>query len=600
MIAENSYVGNNKLFGKSVKGYIWKLTEADQRLVLTISQKLSIPEILATIMVKRGVKSVEEASSYLDPKIKDLLPNPFDLKDMDKAAERIATAIINKEKITIFGDYDVDGATSSALLKRFFKEFDIDAGIYIPNRMNEGYGPNTAALKKLKDEGNTLVITVDCGIVSFEPIKEATEYGLEMIVLDHHLSLDRLPEAHAVVNPNRFDDEFPYKSLAAVGVAFFTTIAVRKVLRDKGYFKENKEPDLMKLLDLVALGTVCDVMNLQGINRAFVKQGLKLIGSRLNVGLATLANVARLDAKPQSYHLGFVLGPRINAGGRVGEGILGARLLATEDPLEAQKIATELERLNDDRRSVEALVLEEAIEYIESNAIHENPVILVKGDNWHQGILGILASRIKERYSKPAAVISLMDGIGKGSARSISGIDFGSLLAQAKQEGLLLQGGGHAMAGGFSVEDSKIDEFYKFLINATKDKGSSFTKAKEYEIDAALSIPALNGELVKTIEKANPFGNGNSQPKFALLDVTIVNLIIVGKIHFMVIIGDKKTDPLLKKTVKCMLFKALDTEIGEFVQKSIGKKVNLVGYIQGNINDKSKADFIIEDIAALE
>lgn len=597
MIAENKHVDFNRLFGKSVKGNVWKFTEADQRLVLTISQKLNIPEILATILIKRGVHSSEEASSFLDPKLKDSLPNPFDLKDMDKAANRLADAIINKEKITIFGDYDVDGATSSALLKRFFRDVGIDAGIYIPNRINEGYGPNTKALKKLKDEGNSLVITVDCGIVSFEPIKEATEYGLEIIILDHHLSLDTLPEATAVVNPNRFDDDFPYKSLAAVGVAFFTTVAVRKVLRDRGFFKGKKETDLFKYLDLVALGTVCDVMQLQGINRAFVKQGLKLIAHRMNIGIATLSNIAKLDKRVESYHLGFVLGPRINAGGRVGEGILGATLLSTEDPIEAQKIAIELERLNDDRRAVESVILQEALDYIESNNIHENPIILVSGKNWHQGILGILASRIKEKYNKPAAVISLFEGIGKGSARSITGIDLGSLLANAKEKGLLIQGGGHAMAGGFGIEESKIDEFYAYLKKAMENKEDTFTKALEYQIDAVLSVQALNGDLVRLMEKANPFGNGNPQPKFALLDVMIVNVIIVGKIHFMVIIADKKTDPSLKKTVKCMLFKALNTEIGDLVQSSLGKKVNLVGYIQANINDKAKADFIIEDVA---
>jgi single-stranded-DNA-specific exonuclease len=446
-------------FGKSVKGLKWAVLDPDERIVTTLSQKLGIPDLLAKVLVNRGILSADDARKFLDPKVRDLLPDPFLLKDMDKAATRFAEAVVNKEKITIFGDYDVDGATSSALLKRFFRDVDIDAGIYIPNRILEGYGPNLDALKKLKDEGNTLVITVDCGIVSFEPIKGAKDYGLEIIVIDHHLSTDEMPEAYAVVNPNRFDDEFEFKSLAAVGVAFLTVVAIRSKLRDMGYFKDKPEPNLLDYLDLVALGTVCDVMQLNNVNRAFVAQGLKLINQRKNLGIATLSNVARLEVVPQSYHLGFVIGPRINAGGRVGEGMLGATLLSTLDSMEAFTIATRLEQLNDERRAVEAVILEEAINEVESKELYKKPLIIVTGNNWHQGILGILASRIKEKYSRPTAIISFVDGMGKGSARSITGIDLGSLLANAKQKGILVHGGGHAMAGGFTIEQSKLPEF---------------------------------------------------------------------------------------------------------------------------------------------
>lgn len=597
MLAE--YVENEEnSFGKSVKGLKWSVLNPDERVVLTLTQKLGISELLARVLANRGVVNADSAIKFLDPKVRDLLPDPFLLKDMDKAASKLADCVINKEKITIFGDYDVDGATSSALLKRFFRDVGLDAGLYIPNRILEGYGPNLEALKKLKDEGNSLVITVDCGIVSFEPIKGAKDYGLDIIVLDHHLSTDVMPEAYAVVNPNRFDDEFEFKSLAAVGVAFLTVVAIRAKLRDKGFFEKTKEPNLLDYLDLVALGTVCDVMQLNNVNRAFVSQGLKLISQRKNLGIATLSNVARLEVVPQSYHLGFVIGPRINAGGRVGEGLLGAKLLSTLDPMEAFNIATRLEQLNDERRSIEALILEEVINEIEAKQLYSKSLIVVTGNNWHQGILGILASRIKEKYNRPAAIISFVDGIGKGSARSITGIDLGSLLASAKQKGILIHGGGHAMAGGFTIEEARVSEFQDFAIESLGNTDTIFTKAKEYEVDAVLSLSAVNGELNRTMNRAAPFGNGNHQPRFALVNVTVVNIHIVGKIHFMVIVADKKADRNMKNTLKCMLFKAVDSELGKFVTKNKGKELTLIGFIQGNIYDSEKADFIIEDICS--
>jgi len=586
------------VFGKSVKGFKWSLKQPEDRIVATLSQKLSIPNLLAVVLANRGISTHDEALKYLDPKLRDLMPDPFKLKDMDKASERLAQCVLKKEKIAIFGDYDVDGATSSALLKRFFKDLGVNVGIYIPNRILEGYGPNAPALKKLKDEGNTLVITVDCGISAFEPIKAATDYGLEIIVIDHHLSTDKLPEAHAVVNPNRFDDDFEFKSLAAVGVAFLTIVAVRTKLREAGYFKENKEPNLLEYLDLVALGTVCDVMQLNNINRAFVAQGLKLINQRRNIGLATLSNVARLEVVPQSYHLGFVLGPRINAGGRVGEGLLGANLLSTDDAMEAFSFATRLELLNNERRAVEAVILEEAMAKIEQQELYKNTVVIVTGDDWHQGILGILASRIKEKYNRPAAVISFVDGIGKGSARSIVGIDLGTLLANAKQNGILLEGGGHAMAGGFSIEQEKLQEFINFMESQLKNQDAVFAKAKESSVDAVLSVGAINGDLYHMISRAAPFGNGNPQPRFAIMDATVVNVHIVGKIHFMVIVADKKSDPGARNTLKCMCFKGVENEMGALITKSKGKKLNLIGFVQSNIYDKTKADFIIEDICS--
>ncbi len=398
---------HNYDFGVSVTGKEWELRQVSQRLIDTLMQGCDISETLATIIANRGVSDVQEALCYLEPKLKHELPDPFLLKDMDKAAKRIVQAMENGETITIFGDYDVDGATSSALLKRFFRHFDINVRVYIPHRIKEGYGPSVAAMDKIKKSGAKLVITVDCGVVSHEPLRHAHDIGLDVIVLDHHLSSGQLPKAVAIVNPNRVDDEFPFKKLAAVGVAFLTTVAVHSILKKRDIAKKYNNIDLLSFLDLVALGTVCDVMELHGLNRVFVHQGLKLIRKRSNIGIATLINVSGLNSVPKAHHLGFVIGPRINAGGRVGEGGLGAHLLSTEDPLEALTIAKQLDVFNTDRRIIENTVLHQAIATIENKGLDALPVIMVYGQEWHLGILGIIASKLKERYGKPAAAISL-------------------------------------------------------------------------------------------------------------------------------------------------------------------------------------------------
>ncbi len=597
MLADSHIESGSLVFGKSVKLLSWKLAEADERLVAAFCQKLNIPEVLAIILVNRGIKSVEEAELFLNPKLRDFLPDPFTLIDMDKAAERIAAAVINQEKVVIYGDYDVDGATSSALLKRFLSKVGLESKVYIPHRINEGYGPNSEAFKQLREQGTDLVITVDCGTVSFEPMADAKQLGMDVIILDHHLSNEVLPEAYAIVNPNRFDENFPIKSIAAVGIVFLTIIAIRAKLREKKWFIE-KEIDLLQYLDLVALGTVCDVMHLVGLNRAFVAQGLKLIAARNNLGISTLVDIAQLTSVPQSYHLGYILGPRINAGGRVGEGDLGSELLATEEPHVAYNIAVKLERLNEERRTIEAQILEEAYAQIERDLSYSKPIIIVTGEGWHQGVLGILASRIKEKYSKPVAVISLVDGVGKGSARSIPGIDLGTLLGTAKLEGLLIHGGGHAMAGGFTISQGKIAAFDKFLSDKLINTESLFEKYREYFIDAVLTIPAVNGKLIEIINQAAPFGQANPQPKFLLRNVVITTVKVIGKANLMVIVADdKRLAGNANGTLKCIAFKVLETPMGDLILNSIGHRINIVGTIQPNYFDKDKADFIIEDIS---
>lgn len=584
-------------FGKSINNLQWKLLSGQQdKEVTTLKQRLDIPEILARVMVNRGVSSVGEAQSYLAPRLRDSLPDPFLLKDMDKAADRIAEAIIKKQKITIFADYDVDGATSSALLRRFLQHYGVDAEAYIPHRIKEGYGPSVEAMQALKEQGNDLVITVDCGTVSHEPLATAAQLNLDVIVLDHHLGGVELPQAVAVVNPNRFDEDFPDNNMAAVGVVFLAVIAVRQKLRDLNHDVYN-EPDLMNYLDLVALGTVCDVMCLQGINRAFVAQGLKIISRRSNVGIATLANLVKINGQLQAHHLGYILGPRINAGGRVGDGYLGSELLSTDDPRRAYELALKLEALNDSRRSVESEALAEAYAHIENNNKDNDPVIFAIGQEWHQGILGILASRIKERYNKPCAVISLADDVGKGSARSIVGIDLGTAISLAKSEGLLLEGGGHAMAGGFTIHRNRIDDFYEFLAKRLVNCEEIYKQACEINIDAVVSTSAINESLVRHINQAAPFGSGNPQPRFALQNVRVLHTLVSGRNHIVAMVCDKNQNPNAQNTVKCVLFKGIGTELGEQLLNSRGKVINIAGSLQLTNYGQHKVDFVINDIA---
>ncbi len=596
MFASSNFGLGRQVFGESVRGFKWVCEEYDERAVLNIIQKLKVPEILAKILYSRGVYSVEDAEQFLDPKLRNLLPNPFEMRDMDKASKRIADAIIKRERITVFGDYDVDGATSSALLKKFFRFFDIDINIYIPNRMAEGYGPSVEAFSSIIESGAQLIITVDCGTVSFEPIDYAQSKGIDVVVLDHHLSTEVLPNAYAIVNPNRFDDDFHFKFFAAVGVAFMMTVAVKATLKNLGHFDQGcEEPNLLTLLDLVALGTVCDVMNLSGPNRAFVAQGLKFINKRLNPGIASLVDISKISSSIHSHHLGYILGPRINAGGRVGLGMHGPTLLSSEIYEDAFEIATELEKLNEDRKAIEALTLESALQQIESNNLDSMPIIMVEGNNWHQGILGIIASRLKEKYSKPAFVISNAEGLGKGSVRSIHGIDIGSFLAKSKSEGLLVTGGGHAMAGGFLLETSKIPDFYKSACNAMKGKEECYTKARELSIDAIIPTYAVNGALAQQILRAAPFGSGNPVPKFMLKDVFIVTIKVIAKSHLMLIVSESSSHKA-SHTIKCMLFKSVGTEMEYALRKAYGQKISLLGSIQMHYLDSKKADFVIDDI----
>lgn len=574
----------------SASGSKWRFREYDERQVKALMQSFNCNETLAKVLSARGVE-LENAEGFLKPNLRNLLPDPLHYLDMKIAAERLAKAVAAKEKIGIFGDYDVDGATSSSLLKRFFAMLGLEAIIHIPNRIEEGYGPNEGAIQGLWDKGCTILITVDCGTVSYEPLAAAKRIGFDTIVVDHHIGGEMLPEALAIINPNRLDETTDHKYMAAVGVSFMLAVAVNAQLREEGFYKDRKEADLLSLLDLVALGTVCDVMPLKGANRAFVSQGLKVLAGRGNIGLAALADAANLNEKPGVFHLGFLLGPRINAGGRVGEAALGTKLLTTESREEADAIAAKLNELNLERRAIEAHVEEEATQIVEAEGIGN--VIMPVGYGWHQGVVGIVASRLKERYNRPCAVITVNDGIGKASGRSITGVDLGAAVASARDMGLALTGGGHAMAAGFTVEEGKIDEMKAFVNERLKDQIHNHAE-KILKLDAAVSVTGVTVNFVESLNRAGPFGTGNSEPRFVLPNVKIIKADIVGDAHVRCIIGDGN------KTLSTICFRAIEKPLGEFLLASKGQKINLAVRLKVSVwQGREKVDVQIDDASSI-
>ncbi len=756
----------NHNLGTSILNLNWQQKTFDERLAVAIRQKMELSDALSKILAAKEIE-LDEIENFLDPKIKTNLPNPFELLDMQEAVAHVVEAIKLNKKITIFADYDVDGATSSALLKRFFREVGVDVGIYVPDRALEGYGPNTSALLNLKKSGTDLVITVDCGTVAFKPLEAAAKAGLELIVIDHHIGVTEKPEALAVINPNRIDEKFPHKNLCAAGVSFLFAVAVNKVLRESGFYntqtnhppleggskslatsgrgqqtrkaerfysketlekakelrsnqtdaegllwyylqnkqlnghkfrkqqpignyivdficlekklvveldggqhgedeavkydqkrteflnqsgfevlrfwndeifknvesvldsvlfhldrdpspksqatstlpqgegdgsKVRKEPNLLKLLDLVALGTVCDVMPLTGLNRAFVAQGLKVLKARENLGLRAICDLAGVDEEPNSYHLGFILGPRINAGGRVGKSDLGARILSSEDEAEVQEIAMQLEEFNKQRKEIETKIQEEAVAQLEKsvNGFGVNDsVIFAVSNSWHQGVIGIVASRLKDIYNKPVAVITIKDGKGKASCRSITGVDFGSAILQARLEGLLLEGGGHAMAGGFSVLEEKIPDLHKFFNENLKEKVAEFGSKKDMFFAAALDLPQVNIELLKELSKLEPFGMGNSKPKFIIRDLQKVKANLIGKTaEHISCIFSYKTALGFSGNLQAVSFRSAGTALGDILlDPKMTKPMNVAGQL--NINSwmgVEKVQLLIEDV----
>ncbi len=564
---------------RSLTGRRWAARLADERTALAIAQRHGLPDAICRLLAARDV-ALDAVGDFLDPTLRKFLPDPSHLKDMDAAVARLVRAVQAGEKIVVFGDYDVDGATSSALLLRFFRSVGADIGVYIPDRRKEGYGPNAPALLNIREKGASVVVTVDCGITAFEPLAEARRAGLDTIVIDHHMAEIALPDAVAVVDPNRLDDESPHKHMAAVGVAFLLAVGVNRALRAAGWYTGSRpEPDLRQWLDLVALGTVCDVVPLLGVNRALVRQGLQVMAQRRNAGLAALADVARINEPPGAYHLGFMLGPRVNAGGRVGQADLGARLLSSDDPHEVGALALRLDEFNAERRAIERDVLDQAISRIEGlygpdrNGLPS--ALLVQSEGWHVGVIGIVASRLVERYGRPAFVVGMDGEEGKGSGRSVRGVDLGAAVIAARQAGLLINGGGHAMAAGLTVSRDALPGLERFLDERIAPQLGAAPAVRELGIDAALAPAAATQELVTMIERAGPYGAGNAQPRFALTGVRVSYAQPVGDGHVRcTLVGAERG------RVEAIAFRAGQTELGPALLDSARPVLHVAGSLR--------------------
>ena len=580
---------------RSATGHSWahRLNERQEMLALAIAQGHGVPDIVARVLAGRGV-TADDADRFLDPTIKDLLPDPVSLTDMDKAADRLAEAVRRKEKVAIFGDYDVDGAASSALMKRFLAHYGVEAEIYIPDRIFEGYGPNPEAMRELVGRGASLIVTVDCGTNSAVSIDAAREAGADVVVLDHHQVGGPLLSAVAVVNPNRDDDLSGQGHLCAAGVVFLALVQTARVLRIER--PDADQPDLLSMLDLVALATVCDVVSLTGVNRAFVVKGLLAARQQNNAGLNALARVSRIGEPVGTFHLSFMIGPRINAGGRIGDAALGSRLLATDDPVEATTIAETLDRLNQERQAMEQGMLAEARAEADAElAGGPGPaIILTASPNWHPGIVGLLASRLKDHAHRPAFAIAFNpNGIGTGSGRSVPGFDLGKLVREAADRGLIVKGGGHAMAAGITVEREKLGALRSFFEERAAEDVFRLQDEATLQIDAALAAEGATLALLDTLEKAGPFGAGHVAPVFVLPRHALLDARPVGVNHIRVDLRSESGG-----RIQAMAFRAVDTPLGEFLFKNRGATVHVAGTLSGNYwNGSRRVQFRLTDVA---
>ncbi len=577
----------------SVSGKNWIFKKFNNLDVKKYSEDYSLSEIVAKLLAIRK-KNIANIDLFLDPKIKNLLPNPLQLKGMENAINSTYKCIKNNKVIGIFGDYDVDGATSTALLNKYFLSLKQKVHTYIPDRKKEGYGPTINAFAKLINLKSSIIFTVDCGTLSFDPINFAQKKNVDVIVLDHHQSETKLPNASAIVNPNRYDEKSELNYLCAAGVCFVFLVALNKKLRDENWFINNEinEPKILDFLDLVSLGTVCDVVPLIGLNRAIVKQGLKVIKKRSNLGLKTLYDLCQIENQPSTYDLGFKIGPRINAGGRVGKSSHGAELLVSRDPVRTFKIASDLNKYNKERQAIEFVLTEQINSEIKS--LSNQPILLVSGKSWHEGIIGIVAARIKDKYNKPTILISIDGNIGKGSARSITGFDIGSQIIKAVQMGLLLKGGGHKMAGGFSIDKEKISIFKDFLIKNFQKIQIDIQNNYNLYLDSVISPSALNEDFYQNIDTLSPFGPGNNEPKFVIENLHIINSNFVGINHVKTIL--KGADG---STISAFTVNARNGPLEAILfNKKIRQKINIAGKIKSNEwKGKKKIEFLIEDIS---
>ncbi len=580
---------------RSLTGRAWRERPAEARVVRAHQHRLGLGEPLARALASRGVGE-DQGESYLSPTLRGLFPDPSSFADMDKAAEILVDAIVRKRPCAVFADYDVDGATSAAQLVRYFRALDAELSIYVPDRLAEGYGPSPAAFRRLKAEGAELVVTVDCGAAAHDALEAAAEMGLEVVVIDHHLMRGTQPPAAALVNPNRPDCVSGQGVLAAAGVTFVLLAALNRRARALGLFDTRPEPDLRQWLDLAALGAVCDVTQLVGFNRALTSQGLKVMSAWGNPGLKALLEVAGGKGPATTFHAGFMLGPRINAGGRVGRSDLGARLLSTDDPDLARELAQELDALNLTRKQVEQDTLEEAVRWIEqrSNLDPDAPALVVAGQGWHPGVVGIVASRLRERYRKPTIVIGLDEAanVGKGSGRSQPGVNLGRAVQAAFDEGLLLAGGGHAMAAGLTIRPDVIPEFRAFLAERLAEESAAAFAADALEIDALISPSGADRALWTEFQRMTPFGPGNPEPMFAMAQVRIERAMAVKGGHVRCTLVDSNGTK-----IRAVAWRSGDTDLGRRLLAGDGT-LHVVGKLKpDDWSGREGVELEIEDAA---
>ncbi len=567
---------------RSIRGRRWLLRLRNDRMALAIAERLNLPEILGRVLAGRGIDP-EQAGAFLNPTLRELMPSPEAFRDMEKGAERIADAIMNGERVGIIGDYDVDGMAATALVSGFLRRAGAEPDIHIPHRINEGYGPSHEAVTQLQERGANVLITLDCGVMAHDPLAHAADLGIDTVIVDHHQVSEELPAACAVINPNRHDDLSGAGYLCAAGVALIFVAAINRALRRSGWWSETRpEPDILQWLDLVALATVCDVVPLQGLNRAYVRQGLKVMANRQNLGLAALADVSRLNRQPDVYALGFLLGPRLNAAGRIGSAMLGLSLLTSGDRGEAIDIAQQLEKLNRERQEIELEIVAMATHQAEAalGAKANLPALVVTGDDWHPGVLGLVASRLRERFNRPcfALINDMGDGTATGSGRSIPGVDLGAAVQAAVNAGIVERGGGHAMAAGLTLATGNIGQLRGFLEDRLSGAVETAIADNALTIDAAVSASGATIDLIQQLERAGPFGAGNPAPVFVMPAHRIAYADAAGADHVRCTLQARDGT-----RIGAIAFRALHTELGELLLKERDHPLHVAGRL--TIND---------------
>ena len=555
----------------------WKLKTFDERETENISQNFGFSYLLAKLFNIRNI-NITDIDQYINPSLKDHMPDPYNLVDMEKACSRIYDSICTNEKIAIFGDYDVDGSTSTSIIINYFRSLDIELEYHIPNRFTEGYGPSKEVFSKFKKNNVKVIITVDCGTMSYDEMKFAKNENLDVIVLDHHQPEITLPEAYAIVNPNRLDDNSNLNYLAAVGVTYFFLIALNRKLRSIEWFNNNDlvEPNMISFLDIIALGTICDAVPLRGINRLLVIKGIEVMKKQLNVGLRSLIDKSSIKGKISAYDLGFKLGPRINAAGRLGRSSFGTELLTATDTANADHIADELDKFNKERRTIESYVLDSAEKQVTEEKLNKK-LLIVYGEDWHEGVIGIIASRLKDKYHRPCVVITVSKGKAKGSGRSMKGIDLGNLVIAAKQAGIIDSGGGHSMAAGLSLKEDKIEELGNFFESQLSSSQSKVVDEKMIYVDSLISSSGINLEVYDEIEKLGPFGSDNFEPNFVVKSSLLASVNQIGENHLKCLIKTPEGG-----FIEAIAFRCLSTPLGDQIQKNKGNSVSLLGKIKIN------------------